>query len=210
MGIGVMVLGESGTGKSCSLRNFKKDELSVINVDGKPFPFRNEFDKVAKTDNAPKIIELMAKTTSKVIVIDDAQYIMANEYMRRAYEKGYEKYSQIGTSFFNIVESVKMLPDDTIVYFLMHTEETNTGSVKAKTIGKMLDSTITLEGKFSIVLRTSVQEGKYCFSTQNSGNDTVKSPLGMFDAPLIENDLKKVDTAIRAYYGLKEKKEESK
>lgn len=210
MGIGVMVLGESGTGKSCSIRTFGAGDASIINVDGKPFPFKSQFTKVLSTDNADAIIGLLQKTQSKVVIIDDAQYIMANEYMRRSKETGYQKYNDIGSNFFNIVDAVRQLPADTIVYFLMHTEETNGGVIKAKTIGKMLDSTITLEGKFTIVLRTCVQDGKYMFSTQNNGFDTVKSPFGMFDEPLIPNDLKAVDTKIREYYGLTRKEKETK
>lgn len=201
MGIGVLVLGESGTGKSTSLRNFKGEEVSIINVEGKPFPFKSSFTRVVNTDRATDIINLVKATKSKRIVIDDAQYIMANEFMRRSGERGFDKFTEIGVNFFNVVDVCKSLPNDCIVYFLMHTEESTTGSVKAKTIGKMLDEKISLEGKFSIVLRTKVQDGKYFFSTQNNGFDTVKSPMGMFP-PLIENDLKKVDETIRTYYGL--------
>lgn len=202
MGIPVLILGESGTGKSASMRNFTGEELSLINVDGKPLPFRNSFKKMISTDSAPYIISKMIASQSKIIVIDDAQYIMANEFMRRAKEKGYDKFSDIGQGFFYIIETVKKLNSDVIVYFLSHTEETNTGSVKCKTVGKMLDSAITLEGKFTIVLRTAVKDGHFYFSTQNSGYDTVKSPIGMFDRVDIDNDLKAVDTAIRQYYNM--------
>lgn len=202
MGIPVLILGESGTGKSYSLRNFHKDELSIINVDSKLLPFRNDFNRVICTDNAQRIIDSLRRSTSKVIAIDDSQYIMANEYMRRSKERGYDKFSDIGTNFFNIIESVKTLPQDVIVYFLNHTETAPDGTVKVKTIGKMLDEKITLEGKFTIVLRTQVQDGRYSFLTQNSGFDTVKSPVGMFETVEIDNDLKAVDTAIRDYYNL--------
>ena len=202
MGIGVMVLGESGTGKSTSLRNFLPEEVSIINVEGKPFPFKSSFQRVVNTDNATKITNLLRQTKSKIVVIDDAQYIMANEFMRRSGERGFDKFTEIGVNFFNVIDVVKTLPSDTIVYFLMHTEETSTGAVKAKTIGKMLDEKISIEGKFSIVLKTKVQDGKYYFSTQNSGYDTVKTPMGMFKQVLIDNDLKAVDTIIRKYYGL--------
>lgn len=204
MGVGVLIIGESGTGKSTSMRNFKPDELSIINVDGKTLPFRNQFKKVIKTDKAADVLELMQKSSSKVIVIDDAQYIMSNEYMRRARETGFNKFLEIGQNMFNIVDCVKALPDDVIVYFLWHSEVGTDGTIKAKTIGKMLDEKITIEGKFTIVLRTSVEDGAYKFLTQNNGQDTVKSPMGMFDGP-IENDLKAVDNIIREYYGLKAK-----
>lgn len=201
MGIPVLILGESGTGKTCSLRNFTSDEISLVNVDGKPLPFREQFKKVICSDNAAQIMQAIAKSKSKVIVIDDAQYIMANEFMRRTKENGFNKFSEIGCNFWNLIESVKRLPVDVIVYFLMHTEETNTGIIKAKTIGKMLDEKISLEGKFTIVLRTQVTDGQYTFTTVNNGSDTVKAPMGMFE-PVIENDLKAVDMRIREYYQL--------
>lgn len=201
MGVPVLILGESGTGKSTSMRNFSPDELSVINVDGKMLPFRNKFKKIVCTDDAEKIVELLNKTASKVVVIDDAQYIMANEYMRRAKETGFTKFTDIGQKMFNIVDLVKALPQDVIVYFLWHTETDNDGIVRAKTIGKMLNEKITVEGKFTIVLRTQVEDGAYKFLVHNNGQDTVKSPMGMFEGP-IENDLKLVDSTIREYYGL--------
>lgn len=201
MGIPVLILGESGTGKSASLRNFTSEELSLVNVDAKPLPFQAKFQKVLNIDNAVQIQNALTKTKSKVIAIDDAQYIMANEFMRRTKERGFEKFSEIGCNFWNLIESVKRLPIDTIVYFLMHVEETSSGTIKAKTIGKMIDEKITLEGKFTIVLRTQVEDGRYSFRTQNNGYDTVKSPMGMFDC-VIDNDLKAVDTRIREYYGL--------
>lgn len=202
MGVPVLILGESGTGKSTSMRNFNAEELSVVNVDGKVLPFRNAFKKVLLTDDAEKIISSMQKTSSKVIVVDDAQYIMANEYMRRAKETGFTKFMDIGQKMFNIVDCVKALPADVVVYFLWHTEIGQDGTVKAKTIGKMLDEKITIEGKFTIVLRTSVEDGHYYFLTQNNGQDTVKSPMGMFEELKIDNDLKHVDSVIREYYGL--------
>lgn len=204
MGVPVLVLGESGTGKSTSMRNFNPDELSIINVDGKMLPFRNQFKKIVCTDDADKVVELLKKTASKVVVVDDAQYIMANEYMRRAKETGFNKFTDIGQHMFNIVDCVKALPPDVVVYFLWHTETDSDGTIRAKTIGKMLNEKITVEGKFTIVLRTSVEDGVYKFLVQNNGQDTVKTPMGMFEGP-IDNDLKLVDNTIREYYGIKTK-----
>lgn len=204
MAITVMILGESGTGKSASLRKFDKDELAVVNVIGKPLPFRQKHFETLNSDNYTSIRNFVNATNKKSIVIDDAQYLMANEFMRRANERGYDKFTDIGQNFWNLINyCAQKLPDDVIVYFLQHTETTQDGSgIKAKTIGKMLDEKITLEGMFSIVLRTSVDEGVYSFSTQNNGADTVKSPVGMFNDTLIPNDLKMVDNAIREYYDL--------
>lgn len=199
-----MILGESGTGKSASLRNFNPDELGVINVNGKPLPFRARKFEVRNTDSYPAIRQYLKTTDKKSIVIDDAQYLMANEFMRRAREKGYDRFTEIGQNFWNLIRfCADELPDDMIVNFLQHVETGMDGkTTKAKTIGKMLDEKITLEGMFTVVLRTLVNDDGYWFSTQNNGADTVKSPVGMFEDVLIPNDLKLVDTAIREYYEL--------
>lgn len=203
MGIPVMILGESGTGKSASLRNFSKDEIGVINVCGKPLPFRNQI-KDLKTDNYMAIEKALKASSKKAAVIDDCQYLMANEYMRQAKVTGYQKFTDIAQNFWMLVQVViRELPEDVIVYFLGHIERDQNGNEKFKTIGKMLDEKITVEGMFTVVLKTSIQDGRYLFSTRNSGNDTVKSPIGLFDEPYIDNDLKAVDTAIREYYEIK-------
>lgn len=204
MAIPCMILGESGTGKSASLRNFGPDEVAIINVSGKPLPFRNKL-KAVRTDDYLKIsTALMTPTNVKAYVIDDAQYLMANEFMRRVNERGYDKFTEIAYHFWHLVQVTvgQMMPEDKIVYFLMHTDISDDGRVRAKTIGKMLNEKITLEGLFTIVLRTHVSDGVYTFSTVNSGADTVKTPMGMFDKAEIDNDLKAVDTAIREYYGM--------
>ena len=198
-----MILGESGTGKSASLRNFSQDEIGVINVCGKPLPFRNQI-KDLKTDNYMAIEKALKASSKKAAVIDDCQYLMANEYMRQAKVTGYQKFTDIAQNFWILVQVViRELPEDVIVYFLGHIERDQNGNEKFKTIGKMLDEKITVEGMFTVVLKTSIQDGRYLFSTRNSGNDTVKSPIGLFDEPYIDNDLKAVDTAIREYYEIK-------
>lgn len=206
MGIPVLILGESGTGKTTSLRNFQSGELALINVVGKPLPFRGGFETISKTTDASKIMKFMKATTAKSIVIDDCQYIMSFQYMRRLKENGWEKFNDLQSDFFNIIDAVASLPDDVIVYFLSHLETKDDGRQKIKTIGKMLDEKITIEGMFTTVLKTHVADGKYYFLTQNSGNDTVKSPLGMFADFAIDNDLKYVDEKIRNYYRLGEYK----
>lgn len=198
-----MILGESGTGKSASLRNFSQDEIGVINVCGKPLPFRNQI-KDLKTDNYMAIEKALKASSKKAAVIDDCQYLMANEYMRQAKVTGYQKFTDIAQNFWMLVQVViRELPEDVIVYFLGHIERDQNGNEKFKTIGKMLDEKITVEGMFTVVLKTSIQDGRYLFSTRNSGNDTVKSPIGLFDESYIDNDLKAVDTAIREYYKIK-------
>lgn len=211
MAIPCMILGESGTGKSASLRNFQPDEVGIINVSGKPLPFRNKLN-VYKSDSYPQIRKVLLGSKAPSIVIDDAQYLMANEFMRRSDERGYDKFTEIAKNFWSLVQEIvaQQMPDEQIVYFLMHTDTTDDGRVRAKTIGKMLNEKITLEGLFTIVLRTCVSDGVYTFRTVNSGSDTVKTPMGMFQTAEIDNDLKAVDTAIREYYGINRNEEETK
>jgi hypothetical protein len=199
MAVLVMIYGQSGTGKSTSLRNFKNEDVAVVNVSGKPLPFRGDI-KAYNSDNYTKIMAAISKTDRKSIVIDDATYLMVNEFMRTAKQTGYQKYTDMAVSFNQLIEFAASLPDDKIVYFMGHSDQSDDGREHFKTIGKMLDNYVTVEGRFTIVLKTVVQDGKYMFSTQNNGQDTVKSPMGMFDAALIDNDLKAVDDAIREYW----------
>lgn len=201
MAIIVMVYGQSGTGKSTSLRNFKPEDVCIVNVSGKPLPFRNKH-KTFNTDDYMSIDAAIKKAPAKSIVIDDATYLMTNEYMRTAKVTGYQKFTDMALNYFTLIKVAASLPDDKIVYFLGHSETDVNGNEKFKTIGKMLDEKVTLEGLFTIVLKTVVQDGKYQFATKNSGQDTVKSPMGLFDDALIENDLASVDAAIRDYYGI--------
>jgi hypothetical protein len=201
MAILCMIYGQSGTGKSTSLRNFNPEEIAVINVSGKPMPFRTKL-QTYNTDNYQKIIAAIGKTERKSIVIDDATYLMVNEFMRTAKQTGYQKYTDMACSFNGLIDYAATLPDDVIVYFIGHSDQADDGREHFKTIGKMLDNYVTLEGKFTIVLKTVVQDGKYMFSTHNNGQDTVKSPMGLFEQDLIENDLKSVDLAIREYWGV--------
>jgi predicted ATP-dependent serine protease len=213
MSIATMILGESGTGKSTSLRNMKASDVLLIQAIKKPLPFRSSdwkhYDKerapngnIHVLDESDKIIHAMKKTKRKIIVIDDFQYILANEFMRRSAETGFTKFTEIGKHAWDILVAAAELEDDVRVYILAHTETTDTGKVKAKTIGKMLDEKITLEGMLTIVLRTCIVNGNFLFSTQNNGNDTVKSPMGLFDDETIENDLAAVDAAIQEYYSI--------
>lgn len=203
MAIPVLILGESGTGKSASLRNFKRGEVAVINVAGKPLPFKSDLGMIA-TDQYPAIIRALKGMQTPSAVVDDAQYLLANEFMRRSGEMGYQKFTDIAKNYWSLIaETVSRdLPADRIVYFLSHLDRDQNGFEKVKTIGKLLDEKITVEGLFTIVLKTHVEDGKYTFFTQNSGSDTVKSPIGMFAEMQIPNDLKEVDRIIREYYGI--------
>ena len=203
MAIIVMVYGQSGTGKSASLRGFDPAKVAVINVSGKPLPFRTAM-KTLNTDNYEKIRAAMYKTERKSIVIDDATNLMVDEFMRTVKVTGFQKYNDLALNYFTLINQAAALPDDRIVYFLGHSEVDANGNEKFKTIGRLLDEKVTLEGKYTIVLKTVVQDGKYLFSTHNSGQDTVKTPIGMFGDDLIPNDLAAVDKVIREYYGMEE------
>lgn len=213
MALPVLVEGRSGSGKTFALKNFKPDELGVISVEKGRLPFRSELKviRIPKWSsgeqqnygqvNAAKyawVENTIRNAKVKSIAIDDSQYLLANELFDRAYEKGYDKYTQMAVNFRNLIHFVNDLDDDDkIVYFLHHSEADSDGREKCKTIGKMLDEKLTIEGCFDIVL--------YCqdhkFFTQGNGQSTAKSPEGMFDLE-IPNDLKAVDVAIREYYGM--------
>lgn len=201
MAILVMVYGQSGTGKSTSLRNFKPEQVSVVNVLGKPFPFRNKLNAY-RSDDYGAIDNYIKKTPKLSIVVDDSTYLMTNEFMRTAGQRGYQKFTTMAQNFNAIVNVARDLPDDKIVYFLGHLERDADGHEKFKTIGKLLDEKVCVEGIFTIVLKTVVQDGHYYFSTQNNGSDVSKSPMGMFSDILIDNDLSMVDKAIREYYDM--------
>ena len=195
-----MILGESGSGKSTSMRNFESGEVGIFNVASKPLPFRKKLNKV---DGATYqlITATLAKANLKRYVIDDSQYLMAFEMFDKVSVTGYGKFTDMAVHFKNLIDFViRNTPPDCIVYFLHHTQKTDLG-IKAKTVGKMLDDQLTVEGLFSIVLRTKYEQGKYKFVTQTDGTDTVKSPMDMFDRE-IDNDLKLVDESIREYWEL--------
>lgn len=208
MAILCMLYGQSGTGKSTSLRNFQKEDVSIINVSGKPMPFRRKLP-IVSTDNYKQIIGGLPTIKTPSIVIDDATYLMVNAFMRNAKVQGYQKYTDMAYDFNSLIDAAQKLPDDKIVYFIGHSNQADDGREQFKTIGKMLDNYVTLEGKFTIVLKTVVKDGQYYFSTQNNGMDTVKSPMGMFEEELIPNDLKAVDDVIREYYSLTKENNEA-
>ena len=210
MSIATLILGQSGTGKSTSLRNLNPDDVLLIQVVKKPLPFRSTSWKylskdggsIYVSDNPEIIIKRMQQTSKQIIIIDDYQYVMANEYMRRSAETGFNKFTEIGRKTWDVFTEATKLPDDKRIYILSHTEEADSGRTKMKTIGKMLDEKITLEGMVSICLQTAIVNEQHIFMTKNNGQNTVKSPIGLFENEHIENDLNAVDKAICEYYGL--------
>lgn len=208
----ILIMGESGTGKSTSLRNCDPAKTAIVNPVGKPLPFKGKFDMLNGITDSSKIIEWIkaaVKQGKKTIVVDDFQYILSIPYMNRIKEAGWDKWNDFGANYFDIIDICSELPDDVIVYYFTHTETLENGLTTIKLIGKLLREKITIEGLFTTVLRTQVMDGKYYFLTQNSGKDTVKSPLGMFGSYAIDNDLNYVDEKIRNYYEIGDFKADS-
>jgi hypothetical protein len=207
MAVTVLILGKSGSGKSTSLRNFGEKELAVINVENKPLPFKKTFESIKATDNYGVIKKCLSSTQKKSIVIDDASYLITNQFMRGHSSAGkgngvFTLYNDLGDQFWQLIEYIKLLPNDKTVYVMMHEEQTDYGVIKPKTIGKLLDEKVCIEGLFTIVLRAMYFNGSYVFRTRTDGNDPAKTPMDMFSSEYIPNDLKSVDTVIRTYYGI--------
>ena len=203
MGIPVMWIGGSGSGKSSAMRNLDKKITAVFNVAGKPLPFRGKFDMMCTVSDVEEIIKSLKRNVTNCYVIDDSQYLMAFKLIDKWSENSYQKYTEIARDFKRLIDTIiRDTTPDTIVYFLHHTETLDDGKVKAKTCGKMIDNWLTLEGLFSIVIMAVATESKHLFITQSDGTNTCKSPIGMFENPM-DNDLELVDKAIREYYGLK-------
>ena len=202
MGMPVLILGASGSGKSTSLRNFEPTEVGVFNVAGKPLPFRKKMSYVNNNATYETITASLQKNTLNCYIIDDAQYLLAFEFFDRAKETGFAKFADLGNHFYNLLKFVRLWTrEDTIVYLLAHTDVEDSGYVKMKTLGKMLDEKLCVEGLFSVVLLAETNGKEHWFTTQSNGRTTAKSPMDMFDVK-IPNDLKMVDNTIREYYEL--------
>lgn len=204
MNVPVLIIGKSGAGKSFSLANLPPEKTALINVLGKPLPFKGRFDQII-TDDYSKIMGAIKAAKREIIVIDDMGYLMTNAFMRNHAAQGagnaiFQLYNSIGDTFWNLIEMVRRLPDNKRVYMMMHEDVNEFGAVKPKTIGRMIDEKCCLEGMFTICLRCIISNGKHVFRTQSDGLDVAKSPLGMFDADEIPNDLAMVDRAICEYY----------
>lgn len=201
MGVVALILGHSGSGKSTSLRNFEPEEVAVLNVAGKRMPFRKRLPSV---ENAgyPDIINALGHNSRRVYVIDDANYLMQFANFAKAREKGYDKFVGFALDFETMLRRAAMTDDDTVVYIMMHPDYDDSGRMKPKTVGKMLDNQLTIEGLVPIVLVAYGDESGYHFQT-NDPMGVAKSPDGMFDGAVMPNDLKAVDTAIREFWDMK-------
>ena len=220
----VLVIADSGTGKSTSIRTLDPKETFIINIANKPLPFKgwkknyvniskeNPKGNMTSASSANGIVKAKMHVNDKMphiktLVIDDWQYMSSFEYFDRASEKGYDKFTQIAANLAQVAKMPKDMREDLTIFFLTHSEDSTDinghRKVKAKTIGKMIDNTLTLEGLFSIVLFGRVKKNEdsleYGFDTQNNGENTCKSPMGMFDDSFIPNDLQFVKDCITTY-----------
>tara|TARA_R110000751_G_scaffold73636_1_gene148884 strand:- start:134 stop:781 length:648 start_codon:yes stop_codon:yes gene_type:complete len=211
----IMIVGESGTGKSTSMRNLSPESTAIIQVINKRLPFKNNFQRrtadnpqgtLMVSDNAAMISKAVigfAKYGFENIIIDDFQYLMANEFMKRSEEKGFQKFNDIAKNAWSVIRAAQSVPENACIYFITHSQVDDAGITKAKTVGKLLDDKITLEGLFTMVLGSyRDNDGNYRFHTQNNGSNTVKSPMGMFDSESIDNDLQQITLKINEYYGV--------
>lgn len=208
----ILIYGKSGTGKSTSLRNFNENEVGIINVLGKPLPFKNKLKSVS-TDDYKQILDVIVQAKSKTIVIDDAGYLIVNQFMRNHSKGGggnavFSLYNDLADSFWNLISSIKQIPGGKRVYFLMHEDINEFGIVKPKTIGKLLDDKVCIEGMFTVAIRTVFEDGKYKFKLKTDGSDVTKTPFDMFTETEMENDLKALDNVIVDYYDLNKESEE--
>lgn len=201
MGVLVMVLGKSGAGKSTSLRNFEADEIGIFNVAGKPLPFRKRLPKADRCGYRD-IAATLAKNDLRAYAVDDSTYLMQFDNFARAGDSGYQKFTDIAVSFERLLEVAMATDENTVVYFLHHPDEDERGNVRPKSVGKMLNEKLCIEGLFPIVLNCEVRDGRHVFSVEPDERGIAKAPMGMFEKDVFENDLKAVDAAIREYWRL--------
>lgn len=204
MGVLVMVIGKSGSGKSTSLHRFGMDEVGVFSCAGKRLPFRKPLN-VAYTSDYADIEGALVANRKRAYVIDDSTYTMQFEAFRYAKVKGYDKFVEMAVSFEHLLETARMTSPDTIVYLMHHPQFADDGSSKPQTVGKMLDNQLNVEGLFPIVIECTVKDGRHVFVTENDGQNIAKSPVDPDTGermlpPVMENDLKAVDDAIRAWW----------
>lgn len=200
MGVCVIVLGKSGSGKSTSLRNFEPGEVGILNVLGKPLPFRKRLDTYSTSDYG-RIRECIASEKRRAWVVDDAGYLMSLENFSRARETGYGKFTDMAVNFQGIIRAAQLAPKDCITYLFMHPELDANGHEKIRTVGRMLDEKFGIEGAVPVLIDCEVRDGRHVFVTKNDGTNMAKAPIDMLP-DVMDNDLKMVDTLIREYWGM--------
>lgn len=206
----VLLYGRSGSGKTCSARNF--EHLFIVNVNDKKLPFKKlDTQIVWFSKDYEKIKAQMLKASQNgynSILLDDAGYLMTNDFMAKPSSlvgnAVFTYYDKLGKAYFDLIEFIKYsLPSDVLVYVIMHEDLNDNGYSKLRTIGKQLDEKVCIEGLSTIALRSMKRDKRYVFCTNTDGLDITKSPMGMFDEMYIDNDLKIIDDKIRNFWGLK-------
>lgn len=204
----VLVISPSGTGKSSSMRNLKKEEAAVVLCSGKDLPFKHDLPTMVPKTYLD-IFTAIDQSSKPIVVIDDVNYMMSFEEMSRVSEAGYGKFTQMAQNMFNVFKRILDKDSDQVFYILGHAADDEDGKIRLKTTGKMLSEKIVLEGLTNVIITNEIVDGEFRFRVQTDGSG-VKSPLGMFDKPTIENDLKLVDKAVRDFYGIKPKASKGK
>lgn len=217
----IINLGKSGSGKSYAMRNLPPEKTLVVNTIGKDFPFKSSFKYVLNSSEVNKMTDQITKAVNsgkvKIIVLDDIGYVFTTMFMSRHRNmkgnQSFELYNDIADTMWNLINFLKNLPRDVNVYMNFHEDTNDYGATKIKTIGKLLDDKVCIEGMVTIVLRFMSADGKHFVRTVTDGNDIVKSPVDLFPQDEMDNDLLEIDNCIRAFYGTQldaDKKEEQK
>lgn len=202
----ILIYGKSGSGKSRSLKFFGEDEILLINIEGKQLPFKNSFKYICRTDSLDTIITQCQKMPCKVAVIDDAGYLMTHHFMDNHRNKkgnaSFDMYDDIADTMYFLVQRIKKeVPADVRVYIMLHEDTNDAGDTKIRTIGKLIDNKVCLEGMVTVCIRCMSDNGKHFFRTQTDGFDISKTPEDMFSEIEIDNNLKMVDETICNFYG---------
>lgn len=206
MGMPILVYGKSGSGKSRSLKFFGEEEILFINIEGKELPFKNSFKYKCRTDSIDTIIDQLKKMPCKVAVIDDAGYLMTHHFMDNHRNKkgnaSFDMYDDIADRMYFLIQRIKYeVPEGVRVYIMLHEDTNDAGDTKIRTIGKLIDNKVCLEGMVTVCIRCMSDNGKHFFRTQTDGFDITKTPEEMFEDIEIDNNLKYVDETICAFYG---------
>lgn len=225
MSILTLVLGEAGSGKSTSMRNLDSNSTFIINVLDKPLPLKgykkkykpynksNPDGNYFASDNYEHIVKCIQKISSdrpdiKALIIDDIQYILSHEFLKRAHEKSWDKYAEMAVHYHDVIHAAEKARDDLLVICMSHNDVDNNGKSRMKTIGKMLNQNITIEGKFTLIFHTQIVNDKFCFQVQSDDMFTARTPMGMFEDKYIDNDLNLVLKAVKEYYQDEEEENE--
>lgn len=211
----IAVMGESGAGKTTSMRNLDPKTTMYIDCDKKGLSWkgwREQYNKENKnyivSDDSDYVLKVVQQVSNspefqhiKVIIIDTLNGLMVADEMRRMKEKGYDKWQDMAASVYNLVDKALTFRDDLTIIFTAHTQTDREDSgymfTHIKTSGRKLDK-IVLESKFPVVLLAKVMDGAYKFETK-ADSSTTKVPMGAIEDQYIDNDITKVIDALKDY-----------